>query len=198
MILEFSRQIFENRSNIKFHENPSNESKVAPFGRTDTHTDAEIDKQADIMKVIVALRNLTNARKNAQIIHGGSTSSKSGLTEHVPNQRTFIQNSKSVTILIFARFPSSRSLFQPSTCRGFLLFATRFILPSALTWPIFHHFLFYIRFTFKYHFISFTYAHVCFFRFLLFAPFWCTLSFNLITSAHPSRLLVTVLGKSHG
>jgi hypothetical protein len=71
MILEFSQQILENRSNIKFHENPPSESPVAPFGRTDAQT----DKQADITKVIVAFRNLTNARKNSQIIQGGSTSS---------------------------------------------------------------------------------------------------------------------------
>jgi len=35
MQLEFSRQIFEKLSNIKFLENPSSESRVVPFGRTD-------------------------------------------------------------------------------------------------------------------------------------------------------------------
>ena len=33
--LEFSRQIFEKRSNIKFYENPSSGSRVVPCGRTD-------------------------------------------------------------------------------------------------------------------------------------------------------------------
>jgi len=35
MKLEFSRQIFEKYSNIKFHENPSIGSRVVPFGQTD-------------------------------------------------------------------------------------------------------------------------------------------------------------------
>ena len=71
-------------------------------------------------------------------------------------------------------------MLHPSTCRGFLLFVTRFVFPSALTWPIFHHFLFYIRFTFKYHFISFTYAHVCFF---LLPPF-CALLMHTQLQSH--------------
>jgi len=35
MQLEFSRQIFEKYSNIKFYENPSTGSRVVPCGRTD-------------------------------------------------------------------------------------------------------------------------------------------------------------------
>jgi hypothetical protein len=35
MKLEFSRQIVEKYSNIKFHENPTNGSPVFPPGRTD-------------------------------------------------------------------------------------------------------------------------------------------------------------------
>jgi hypothetical protein len=38
MKLEFSRQIFENYSNIKFYENPSNGRRVFPCGRTDGQT----------------------------------------------------------------------------------------------------------------------------------------------------------------
>jgi hypothetical protein len=34
--LEFSRQIFEKYSHIKFHENPSSGSRVVPCGRTGT------------------------------------------------------------------------------------------------------------------------------------------------------------------
>jgi len=38
MELELSRQIFEKYSNIKFHKNPSSESRVVPYGRTDGQT----------------------------------------------------------------------------------------------------------------------------------------------------------------
>jgi hypothetical protein len=37
--LEFSRQIVEKYSNIKFHENPSSGNRVVPCGETDRHTD---------------------------------------------------------------------------------------------------------------------------------------------------------------
>jgi hypothetical protein len=40
MKLEFSRQIFEKYPNIKYRENPSNESRVVPYGRTDRHDKA--------------------------------------------------------------------------------------------------------------------------------------------------------------
>jgi len=35
MKLEFSRQIFEESSNFKFHKNPSSGSRVFPCGRRD-------------------------------------------------------------------------------------------------------------------------------------------------------------------
>jgi len=38
MKLEFSRHIFERRSNIKFNENPSSGSRLAQYGRTDRQT----------------------------------------------------------------------------------------------------------------------------------------------------------------
>jgi len=38
MKLEFTRDIFEKYSNIKFHVNPSNGSRVLPCGRTDRLT----------------------------------------------------------------------------------------------------------------------------------------------------------------
>jgi len=44
--LEFSRQIFEKYSNIKFHDNPSSGIGVVPHGRT------------DVTKLTVAFRNL--------------------------------------------------------------------------------------------------------------------------------------------
>jgi len=49
MKLESSRQIFEKYLNIKFHENPSSGSQVAPCGRT------------DITKLTVTFRNFANA-----------------------------------------------------------------------------------------------------------------------------------------
>ena len=52
MKLESSRHIFEKCSTIKFHENPSIESRVVPCGRT------------DMTKVIVALRDFANGSIN--------------------------------------------------------------------------------------------------------------------------------------
>ena len=55
MKLEFSRQIFEKFSNIKFHENPCSCSLV-PCGQTDGRT--------DITKPTVTFRNFAKASKN--------------------------------------------------------------------------------------------------------------------------------------
>jgi hypothetical protein len=51
--LSISRQIFEKYSNMTFHENPSNESRVVPCGRTDRQT-----------KLIVAFRNFAKTPKH--------------------------------------------------------------------------------------------------------------------------------------
>ena len=51
MKFEFSRQIFEEVSNIKFHQNPSSGSRVVPCGPTD-------------IKLMAAFRNFANASKN--------------------------------------------------------------------------------------------------------------------------------------
>jgi hypothetical protein len=56
MKLEFSRQIFEKHSNIKPHENPSNGTRVVPWGQT--------DGRPVMTKLIVAFRNFENAPKN--------------------------------------------------------------------------------------------------------------------------------------
>jgi hypothetical protein len=53
---EFSRQIFEKYSNIKFHENPSSWSRAVPRGRTDT------------TKQITAFRNFANAPKKTYVV----------------------------------------------------------------------------------------------------------------------------------
>jgi len=53
--LEFSRHIFEKYSNIRFHENPSSESRAVPCGQTDGRT--------DVTKLIAAFLNFVNAPK---------------------------------------------------------------------------------------------------------------------------------------
>jgi len=53
--LEFSRQIFEKSSNIKFHENPSSGSRVVPYGRT------------FMTKITVAFQSFEKAPKNLTI-----------------------------------------------------------------------------------------------------------------------------------
>jgi hypothetical protein len=55
MKLELYRQILKkNSSNVKFHQNPSIASRVVPCGWTDKLTEG----QTDMMKLIVAFRNL--------------------------------------------------------------------------------------------------------------------------------------------
>ena len=56
MKLEFSEQIFEKYLNIKFHENPSSESRVVAFGQTDGGSD---------MKLIVVVRSCAQAPNNS-------------------------------------------------------------------------------------------------------------------------------------
>jgi hypothetical protein len=52
--IEFSRQILEKYSNIKFHENPTIESQGVPSGGTEGRTDG----QTDMTKLVVAFHNL--------------------------------------------------------------------------------------------------------------------------------------------
>ena len=56
MKLEFSCQIFEKYSNVKFHENPSSGSRVVQYERT-------TEGQTDMTKLIVAFRNFASAPK---------------------------------------------------------------------------------------------------------------------------------------
>ena len=62
MKLKFSPQIFEKSSKIKFHENPSSWSRNVPCGRRET--DGQPHKQADMEKLIVALRSSATAPRN--------------------------------------------------------------------------------------------------------------------------------------
>ena len=57
--LEFSQQIFEKYSNIKFHENQSSGSGVVPCGQTD----GQADGQTDMTKLKVAIHCFSNAPK---------------------------------------------------------------------------------------------------------------------------------------
>jgi hypothetical protein len=51
---EYSLQILEKYSNMKYHENPSNESRAFPWGRTDRQ----------MVKLIVTFRNFAKTPKN--------------------------------------------------------------------------------------------------------------------------------------
>jgi hypothetical protein len=64
MKLSFSRQNFEKASNIKFHENPSSESRVVPCRRT--------DGQTGMTKLIVTFRNYTTVLKKTSASKLGS------------------------------------------------------------------------------------------------------------------------------
>jgi hypothetical protein len=68
MKLALSWQIFEKFSNIKFHENPSIESRVVPCIRVDGWTDRQTDRQTDMIKLRVVFRNLMNAPEDAIMI----------------------------------------------------------------------------------------------------------------------------------
>ena len=62
MKLEFSRQIFDKYSNIKFQENPSSGSRVAACCQTDRQTYiGRTDRRTYMTKLIVAFRNFLNA-----------------------------------------------------------------------------------------------------------------------------------------
>ena len=50
--------MFENISNIKFHENPFSGSRVVPCGQTDTQMDRQRDTHDQL---IVAFRNFVNS-----------------------------------------------------------------------------------------------------------------------------------------
>jgi len=47
-------RVFEEFSNIKFHENASKESRVVRNGRTDREADKQADRLTDMTKLVVA------------------------------------------------------------------------------------------------------------------------------------------------
>jgi hypothetical protein len=85
---EFSQQIFEEYSNIKFHGNLPSGSRVIVRGRTDGWT--------DMMKFIVAFRNSANAPKNFHITasHGWSFSKKTDKCDILPLEALYWQLKK--------------------------------------------------------------------------------------------------------
>jgi hypothetical protein len=62
MKLEFSLQIFEEKSNIKFYQNLSSGSRVVSGGQTYRRIDGG---QTDMTKLILAFRNFANAPKTS-------------------------------------------------------------------------------------------------------------------------------------
>jgi hypothetical protein len=64
MKFDFSGQIFEKVSNIKFHQNPSSESRVVQCGQTERRT----NRQTDMRKLIVAFRNFSNSPKKVKLL----------------------------------------------------------------------------------------------------------------------------------
>jgi hypothetical protein len=57
--LEFNRQIFEKYPNAIYHENPTSESRVIPYGQTEGRT--------DMTKQIVVFRNFSKAPKKIRV-----------------------------------------------------------------------------------------------------------------------------------
>jgi len=66
MNVEFSRQIFEKYSNIKFHENMSGGTGVFSCEQTDTWTDGRTDRKTDAKRLIVVFRNFASAPTNSK------------------------------------------------------------------------------------------------------------------------------------
>jgi len=80
MKLEFSRQLLEKYTHIKFCDNLSNGSRVVPCGRT--------DGQTDMTKLIGTSRNFANVPQNyvipsfrdtVLVLHKGNASDAQGL-----------------------------------------------------------------------------------------------------------------------
>jgi len=62
MKLEFSRQIFKKKLNTSFRGNPSNESRVVPYGRTKGRTEGHT--YTYVTEITVTFRNFTNMPKS--------------------------------------------------------------------------------------------------------------------------------------
>jgi hypothetical protein len=79
MKLDFSRQIFEKSSNMKFYEKMASGNRIVPCGQTDEEKNRQTDRRTDMMKLIVAFRKFANAPNKQAII----------LTEQILNLTQF-------------------------------------------------------------------------------------------------------------
>jgi hypothetical protein len=61
MKIDFSRQIFEKFSNIKFHEHSSLSAELSPV-------DGQTDGQAGLTKLIVAFRNFADTIRSTSLL----------------------------------------------------------------------------------------------------------------------------------
>jgi len=61
---EFSQQVSEKHTNIKFHENPSKGSRVVSCVLTDGRANGHTDRQIEKSKLNVAFGNFANTSKN--------------------------------------------------------------------------------------------------------------------------------------
>jgi hypothetical protein len=105
MKLEFSRQIFEESLNIKFHENPSSWSRVVSCVRTDGWT--------DMTKLIVAFHNFASAPKKGVFSH---------LTiEKISFRQTFLKCSDS--FYLFMEFGIKWTTYMPHTVKLWVMTA---------------------------------------------------------------------------
>jgi len=98
--LELSRQIFENYSNIKFHENSSTVSRVVPCGRIDGRTD---------MKLIVYFPTFAKAPKKWPDVR----SHHALCLEHAVCRLLFLYSS--VSVYTQRKFPNVYLCFRSCT-----------------------------------------------------------------------------------
>jgi len=98
MKLEFSRQILDKFSNIKFYENPSSGSRVVPCGRT------------DMSKLTVAFRNFVRAPKNEKF------NLKPSAPHHTDNLKTKAPNTTGSTQLYNTLELLRMGIMVPETC----------------------------------------------------------------------------------
>jgi len=66
MKVEFSRQIYENHSNIKFHENRSSRCRILTDGRADGQSDKRTETNSRISQFCIHVRNYSLPRKSKE------------------------------------------------------------------------------------------------------------------------------------
>ena len=136
MKLEFSRQIFEKSSNIKFHENPPSGSRFVPCGQTQ-------DGRTDMTKLIVVFCSFANA-PNKTIQCNNPTIQCHNHNIQCHNHTIHCHNP---TLLHFLFLQYNLNFFlphSPDCCFHFylfylyLLFCYTYISSSFSCFPLFH------------------------------------------------------------